>query len=164
MPKGHKFVGTPTCHPDRKHCALGLCQRCYQKHLWRTNEKRRRIQRAWYAKQGKAYTRKAYLKTAFNISPTEYDQLLAAQNGTCALCPRRPTRRPLHVDHKHGTDIIRGLLCSGCNTRIWALEDENTKWRNIANKYLKQHRWELASAVIRRKGSTCTTSTNTKTR
>ena len=59
-----------------------------------------------------------------------YDELLKAQGGRCALCPRRPTGyRKLDMDHNHQTMELRGLLCVPCNRAVrdwmtveWALK------------------------------------------
>lgn len=46
-----------------------------------------------------------------------YDELLAAQGGHCAICPRLPYARRYCIDIDHGTTpmTIRGLLCFTCN-------------------------------------------------
>lgn len=36
------------------------------------------------------------------------------QDGACAMCSARPER--LLVDHCHRTGLVRGLLCTSCNT------------------------------------------------
>jgi hypothetical protein len=62
----------------------------------------------------------------YGISLIEYDALLAAQGGRCAICGReRPTRgdQMLQVDHCHRTGKVRGLLCSPCNSVLGFLED-----------------------------------------
>lgn len=45
------------------------------------------------------------------------NQLMAAQNGSCAIC-HRPFGPQIRVcaDHCHDTNIPRGLLCLFCNT------------------------------------------------
>ncbi|RPE27250.1 endonuclease domain-containing protein [Kitasatospora cineracea] len=47
--------------------------------------------------------------------PEERDRalLVAWQGGRCAICNRR---RELVDDHDHATGLLRGLLCSSCNT------------------------------------------------
>ena len=49
------------------------------------------------------------------IDDAEYERLLEAQGGHCALCPSTPKTRRLHVDHDHKTGTVRGLLCHRCN-------------------------------------------------
>ena len=72
--------------------------------------------------------RKPRRAAEFGIDTDLYEQLLASQDGHCALCPTRPKTRRLHVDHDHRTGMVRGLLCYACNrmlttkaTREWLL-------------------------------------------
>jgi hypothetical protein len=72
------------------------------------------------------------LKHHYGITLAEYENLLAAQNGVCAICQQAETStdrklnrpRRLAVDHCHKTDKIRGLLCLACNTAIGKLKDD----------------------------------------
>lgn len=48
---------------------------------------------------------------ALGFTLADYNRLLAAQDGHCAVCSSTPKKRRLHVDHLHGTKIVRGLLC-----------------------------------------------------
>lgn len=53
-----------------------------------------------------------------------YAQMLEAQEGKCAICETAdPGARisRFHVDHDKETGIVRGLLCSRCNTGIGQL-------------------------------------------
>lgn len=54
----------------------------------------------------------------YNLTAAEYDALLDAQGGGCAICGRLPTNIRLAVDHSHRTRRVRGLLCSFCNLRL----------------------------------------------
>ena len=63
------------------------------------------------------------LRKRYGITVEEYDALLAAQDGCCAIC-RKPPREGsrLYVDHDHETNQVRGLLCPSCNTSLeWML-------------------------------------------
>lgn len=66
-----------------------------------------------------------HLRTAYGISPQEYEALLLAQDGRCGCCRKKAeTSRSLVVDHGHGTGgKIRGLLCYSCNSGIGLLGD-----------------------------------------
>lgn len=55
--------------------------------------------------------------STYGFGAGEYEKLLAAQGGKCAIC--RGTRRyRLSVDHDHKTNLVRGLLCRMCNERL----------------------------------------------
>ena len=90
----------PTCHPDKKYEAKGLCNACYQR------EKGPKI-REWI----KHYL----LKTKYGLTFQQFLAILFLQDGVCALCKRLPKKGSLHVDHDHETKRVRGLLCYSCN-------------------------------------------------
>lgn len=69
----------------------------------------------------------------YGISQLDWDHLLAAQGGLCAICRERP---PRVVDHDHGSLIVRGLLCNACNVRLVALDRDG--WLQAALAYLGQ--------------------------
>ena len=58
------------------------------------------------------------LRRRYGITAEQYDAMLAAQEGRCALCGRRPGRVRLALDHDHATGEARGLLCSTCNREV----------------------------------------------
>lgn len=62
----------------------------------------------------------------YGLTPADEKQLLVLQDGVCAICKSaegRTDRKWLSVDHDHSTGVVRGLLCSDCNTGIGALGD-----------------------------------------
>jgi Recombination endonuclease VII len=69
----------------------------------------------------------------FGLTLGEYEQLVEDQAGVCLRCQRRPeevgkVNRRLAIDHDHGTGLVRGLLCSDCNTYLGRLE---TNWKGL---------------------------------
>jgi hypothetical protein len=52
------------------------------------------------------------------VSDEQYELLLYAQGGHCALCPNVPKTRRLAVDHDHRSGQVRGLLCHRCNRAL----------------------------------------------
>jgi hypothetical protein len=63
---------------------------------------------------------------AYGITREQFDALLAAQDGKCAICgtsdwPGR-SNRP-HVDHCHTTGAVRGILCHFCNIGLGNFRD-----------------------------------------
>jgi hypothetical protein len=166
--------GSPraSCHPDRPHIARGLCAGCYAKALspWatchpdrkaRTKEKlcgscynRKKFlenpekyeralarRRADYANQGKEWLNRAKVSSAawsrratFGLVQEEYEKMLAAQGGLCAICREQPTtikgeRGTFNIDHDHVTDEIRGILCRWCNLLLGHCRDNIERLR-----------------------------------
>lgn len=69
--------------------------------------------------------REIHPRNKFGLTPEEYDAILAAQGGVCALCERPPMPGiSLHVDHDHGTGEIRGLLCVRCNNALGLFRED----------------------------------------
>jgi hypothetical protein len=82
-------------------------------------------------------SRDVRLQETYGITEAEYQQLLAAQGGACAIC--RGTRREnLDVDHCHRTSLIRGLLCRRCNRRLLPASQDKPERLRAAIEYLNQ--------------------------
>lgn len=84
------------------------------------------------------YARNGALKMKYGITVEEYERMLAAQDGKCAICAGLPKRYRLAVDHDHQTGQVRRLLCIACNSKLAALE--NAEWRAKAEAYLQEFR------------------------
>jgi hypothetical protein len=66
----------------------------------------------------------AYRLKKYGLTSGDYEGMLSAQGGKCALCGLPDvTGRRLAVDHSHATGRVRGLLCHRCNTGIGLLGD-----------------------------------------
>lgn len=76
-----------------------------------------------------------HLVRTYGITVEEYENLLKEQNGVCAICANPPGKRRLAVDHDHETGLVRGLLCSPCNTGIGLLK--NVDNLTVAISYLE---------------------------
>lgn len=62
--------------------------------------------------------RRIWVEKVYGITLEEYDEILAYQEGKCAICRKPPKAGAvLHIDHEHGGHV-RGLLCGYCNTRL----------------------------------------------
>lgn len=71
------------------------------------------------------------------FTSSDYDALFTKQGGVCASCNKRQ-KQPLHVDHDHKTGMVRGLLCSGCNTALGHLQDSPVIIQSLLH-YVLQH-------------------------
>jgi hypothetical protein len=80
------------------------------------------------------------LKRRFGFSMGEYNLMIKAQGGVCAICanndPGSRTKR-FHVDHCHDSGRIRGLLCQSCNNGIGRFRDKPDLLR-LAAEYLER--------------------------
>jgi hypothetical protein len=67
----------------------------------------------------------------------QYEALLEAQGGRCAVCLCEPSsRRRFDIDHDHGSLRVRGLLCVRCNRALpyWV----TAEWLRAAADYLEK--------------------------
>ncbi len=89
-------------------------------------------------------TQKNYwLKSTYGITIEDYNRMLEAQSGVCAICENPPTGTMkkgskivpmvLAVDHDHNTNIVRSLLCLNCNTGIGGLKENPAFLRKAAD-------------------------------
>lgn len=70
----------------------------------------------------------------YDMTMAQFEELLAAQNGLCAICggtANGPGTR-LHIDHCHESNKVRGLLCGKCNTAIGLLDDDPNRAESAA--------------------------------
>lgn len=97
-----------------------------------------------YRRSDPILEKERYLLSRFEISMQDYNNMLFAQGGVCAICKHPETHKrngkvkALAVDHCHKTGVIRGLLCCDCNTGIGKLKDDVNVLSN-AIEYLRRH-------------------------
>lgn len=86
------------------------------------------------------------LKKLYGINIEQYEAMLVAQDGKCALCgspettPHKATGLPrdMAVDHCHKTGKVRALLCAACNGGLGNFRDDPMLLERAA-AYLRQH-------------------------
>jgi|SRR5208337_1052546 len=119
------------CGNERSIATCGLCSNCAFKRFvlpfpdklaaWRLRD---RSYRLW---------------SKYHITLEQYDDLLKAQDGKCAICgvtDNGKTRDgkndlPFCVDHNHGTGETRGLLCTMCNHFVGLLETKPIRYETV---------------------------------
>ncbi|MGJ5831411.1 endonuclease domain-containing protein [Streptomyces ossamyceticus] len=89
------------------------------------------------------------LSRNYGIGVSQYESLLLAQGGGCAICGGAPKDGPsLHVDHDHACcpdrkrscgSCLRGLLCEDCNRVLGMFRDDVSRFES-AIAYLKRGR------------------------
>lgn len=82
---------------------------------------------------------RSHLKTKYNISMEDFEELFHRQEGRCAICGSDGSNHKkynrLVVDHNHTTGKVRGLLCFSCNVGLGSFQD-NSDILEKANQYL----------------------------
>lgn len=83
-------------------------------------------------------SREYHLRRRYGIGQTDFDEMLAAQQGRCAICGAPD---PQHVDHDHRNGWVRGILCFNCNGGLGQFQDD-PKLLAGAYTYLKGTTWQ----------------------
>lgn len=96
------------------------------------------------AKPEQARARK--LKSKFNITVEQWEEIFDSQGRVCAICKSATPKKALnwHTDHCHSSGKVRGILCHGCNTGLGMFEDRPESLVSAAN-YLSK----FTSEVVR---------------
>jgi hypothetical protein len=154
-------------HDKSRKCGVhSQCKQCVLEYH-ANQEERREYAKAYYAahqeelrKKNKAYRvahqeelrenaktykaahreqyRNSHLKRRYRITAADFDTLLAAQGGRCAICGTDQAGGRdgvFNVDHDHVSGRVRGLLCRSCNVGIGHLQD-NPDLLRAASRYI----------------------------
>lgn len=101
-------------------------QRCAERYAALSPEKRQAV-------------REYGLQKNYGIGVADFDVLLAAQGGRCAICDTdKPNGKGWQVDHDHKSGANRGILCHGCNVGLGNYRDDPAILRS-AIAYLELH-------------------------
>jgi len=117
---------------DRKSGHKSICKQCIKENP--LTEQRKQNMREY----GVGY----HLKTKYNLSLIQYNEMLVKQNHKCAICgidETEASKGKLVVDHCHTTNNIRELLCHHCNVSIGLLK-ESIQTLTKAIAYLDKHK------------------------
>lgn len=89
------------------------------------------------------------LRRGFGITLSDYEAMLAAQMGGCAICGATKNNRGmrLSVDHCHATGQVRGLLCGPCNNALGLAKDNPERLRRMADYLERSRQAKLAIAA-----------------
>ena len=114
-------------------------------YYYRNREKARAKAKIYRQMRGAELERDTKLRCTYGITLAEYNQMLEAQGGVCAICRRTcATGRNLAVDHAHGDNHeIRGLLCGSCNNGLGRFRD-NPELLRAAAAYLESWKSKVA--------------------
>jgi hypothetical protein len=72
----------------------------------------------------------------YNLGLGQWGRLFIKQGSCCAICRTNdPGAGEWHTDHCHSTNVVRGILCSVCNTSLGGFKD-NVVILEAAIKYV----------------------------
>lgn len=134
--------------PDGKHPWCKECCRDYNREYARRPDARER--RLAWRRANETYDRGSRVAYLYGLSVTDYEGILKAQSGRCAICRTdRPGGRhdTWHVDHDRSCcpragscgRCVRGLLCNNCNQALGLLGDDPEVIRSAAS-YVQMNR------------------------
>ena len=111
-------IGLFNLRSGRKNGRASRCKQCVS----RTNKE--------YSTKNAGRSRRANLKSKYQMTEEQYFAILSAQDGHCGLCKNTVSGRGdsswLVVDHDHITGVVRGLLCHNCNVAVGMIESAGT--------------------------------------
>lgn len=113
--------------PPKRNTVSSWCRPCC-----RSYAKERRKDPAYRAKRNRAAAISS-LKTKYDLTPEEYQEMSERQGFVCAICGEVSPGRNLAVDHDHVTGKVRGLLCIKCNRSLGGFKDDPVRLRRAAD-------------------------------
>ena len=109
-------------YPEVREQAVARAKKWREDNVDRFRENQRRMREK---PEFKARAREYHLTKNYDLTLAQYDEMLEAQGGVCAICGAPPRDDiSLHVDHDHATGAIRGLTCFRCNNALGDLGDD----------------------------------------
>jgi hypothetical protein len=115
--------------PRNRSDSVGLASYCKPCHNVRGRENK---------EKHRGSTREYHLRHRYGIGQKDFEELLAAQGGVCAICGAPD---PQHVDHDHVFGNVRGVLCFNCNGGLGQFKD-NVENLGKAISYLRGTTWQ----------------------
>jgi|688.fasta_scaffold773504_2 hypothetical protein len=86
-----------------------------------------------FKKRGIARQRRWQRQKFYGLSLQQEQELLKIQNNACEICKKQfQSDADYHVDHCHKTNVIRGLLCPGCNKALGLFKENPEALRQAA--------------------------------
>lgn len=80
------------------------------------------------------------MKQRYGITQQKWDAIFERQGRVCAICKSSDPKsiKGWHTDHNHITMVVRGILCSSCNTAIGMIERHYLPDKETIDAYLQK--------------------------
>jgi RNase P subunit RPR2 len=109
---------------EQKETLRGPCLECESQERYGTPERREHFRRLNYFSR---------MRRQWGLEREQLEEMFEAQGRACAICETSAEWvGDLNLDHVHGTEGIRGLLCTSCNVAIGIMEDNAERLRSAA--------------------------------
>ena len=149
-PAGHKLTDEQCERLSKAHLGqrawntgLGGCQRGHEPDLYVTMPSGVKVCLGCKRENGQKYReanreriRSQNRVDRYGITLGYFEDLYHKQDGRCAICRRKITKKKCRIDHDHDTGNVRGLLCASCNTGLGLFQD-NPEVLTSAAEYLR---------------------------
>jgi len=118
-----------------------ICQLCKEtKPRADFAQSERRVREKGHAGRCKRCKASQTLESRYDITLDTKERMFEEQGRQCDACAKPlASLSAAHVDHCHGTKVVRGLLCSECNTALGLLYDNFAFMGGLVG-YLARHK------------------------
>ncbi len=96
-----------------------------------------RLQESCIACNKRQAREREWEKKGLRITYADYERMVFAQAGCCAICGRKPEGRDLNVDPDPVTGTVRGLLCAPCDAGLDAFGNDAARLQ-LASVYVSR--------------------------
>jgi hypothetical protein len=122
-------------HLDNREKRLeGQKKRYYDKH----EEELARYKKYYESNRGKIINNRR--KSIYGVAQGWFDKTFAEQGFVCSVCLSSDWgKNGPHIDHDHGTGVVRGILCHRCNVGMGLFKD-NIDVMKRAIRYLERYK------------------------
>ncbi|WP_371237332.1 endonuclease domain-containing protein [Streptomyces pimonensis] len=108
--RGRKVREKASVPPGRK-----CCPRCGGVKARSEWERDKSSSDVWASHRRAERNRVGCFTCEYGLTPADLDAPAAERRGICCVCPAAPAE---HVDHRHGTGRVRGVLCFSRNAAL----------------------------------------------
>lgn len=109
---------------SRPHTYCRPCHAARSREYRNANLDRVRATERASARRNRRNRKDSYYRYEYGVPYAEYERMLIAHAGRCAICgePFDPRLCEPALDHCHETGLVRGLLCTFCNHALAGIE------------------------------------------